>query len=116
MISFLRVANISMQERTAVSLRADAGRFIVRGAIDFGAVVEGSVLRVKHRSAASLVGEVPEKAGERAVLSAPMVQKVLALLRSERLQIGVMVRFFWLASDGLVDFGRRRHFLFALFS
>lgn len=69
-----------------VSIRAEACGLVVLGAVDVGAVVEGSVSS-PDRSPPTLVEEMPVEAGEGSVLRALVLQEQRALLCPELLQV-----------------------------
>lgn len=77
------------KENLLVSVRTDASRLVVLGAIIVGAVVEGAV-PLSHRSAPPLVHEVPVEARERPVLRAFALDEEGTLVDAELLQVSGM--------------------------
>lgn len=77
------------KENLLVSVRTDASRLVVLGAIIVGAVVEGAV-PLSHRSAPPLVHEVPVEARERPVLRAFALDEEGTLIDAELLQVSGM--------------------------
>lgn len=71
-----------------VSVRADAGRLVILGAVGVRTVVEGAIAPA-NGPPAPLVGEVPVEAGEWAVLLALVLQEQWTLIHSKLLQIPV---------------------------
>ena len=73
-------------ENSLISIRTQAGRLVVLGAVDVGAVRKCAVA-LANRASALLVGKVPVEAGEWPVLRALVLQKLRALLRTKLFQI-----------------------------
>jgi len=75
---------IKEKEDLLVSIRTDAGGFVVLGAIIVGAVIEGAV-PFPHRSASPLVHEMPVEAREGSMLRAFALYEEWALLDAKLL-------------------------------
>lgn len=69
-----------------IAVRTDARRLVVFGTVVVRTVVEGAV-PLANRAPPTLVHEVPVEADERPVLVAFVLQKRLALLDTELLQV-----------------------------
>lgn len=81
-ISSLRVACCTMQERTLVSVFANARRLVVLRTVIVRAIVEGPV-SFSNRSASPLIIKMPMKTRKRPVLCTFMLEKRWTLLHSE---------------------------------